>query len=357
MPRVAAGWSREFAKHQTPSGHPERAARNEATRVALDELGERVEEYPFKAATWQQVCAIHHPRYVRSVAATEGVRQHIAFDSDTVANGDTYRIARLAAGAAIGAVDAVFSGGVLRAFSLSRPPGHHAEVDRAMGYCFFNNIAIAAQHAIDAHGCQRVAIIDWDVHHGNGTQRSFEGRSDVLVLSSHQIKLYPGTGQHRDQGRGEGLGYTLNLPLAHEAADEELLALHRHITLPILESFKPELILISAGFDAHERDTTAEQRVSSEGFGRLAALLIDAADRLCMGRTVLVLEGGYDLDALRTSVVAVLEAALDPQHWLAKPSPQPGGKLALVLDSLIELHSPNWPALRTTPFATRPRDR
>jgi acetoin utilization deacetylase AcuC-like enzyme len=224
-----------------------------------------------------------------------------------------------------------------------------------MGYCFFNNIAIAAQHAIDAHGCQRVALVDWDVHHGNGTQRSFEGRSDVLVVSSHQVKLYPGTGHHREQGRGEGLGHTLNLPLPHEGTDEELIALHRHLTVPILESFKPELLLISAGFDAHERDGTTEQRITSEGFGRLAALLIDAADRLCMGRVVLVLEGGYDLDALRTSLVAVLEAALDPQPWLAKPSPQPAGKLALVLDGLIELHAPHWPALRTTPHATRAR--
>jgi acetoin utilization deacetylase AcuC-like enzyme len=355
MSRVAVGWSREFGKHQTPPGQPERAARNEATRAAIDELGDRIEEYPFKAATWSQICAIHHPPYVRSVAATQGSRQHVPFDADTLADGDTYRIARLAAGAAVGAVDAVISGRVLRAFSLSRPPGHHAEVDRAMGSCFFNNIAIAAQHAIDAHGCQRVALVDWDVHHGNGTQRSFEGRSDVLVVSSHQVKLYPGTGHHHEQGRGAGLGHTLNLPLPHEATDEDLIALHRHLTVPILESFKPELILISAGFDAHERDGTAEQRVTSEGFGRLAGLLIDAADRVCMGRVVLVLEGGYDLDALRTSLVAVLEAALEPQRWLAKPSPQPAGKLALVLDGLIELHAHHWPLLRTTPYATRAR--
>jgi acetoin utilization deacetylase AcuC-like enzyme len=306
-----------------------------------------VERYAFEPASDEQLAAIHHPRYIESLAATEGTRLPVVLDADTAATANAYRTARLAAGAAVGAVDAVLAGRARRAFALGRPPGHHAESDRAMGFCFFNNIAIAAQHAIDTHGCTKLAIVDWDVHHGNGTQRAFEGRRDVLFVSSHQVKLYPGTGQHRERGRGEGLGYTLNLPLPHEATDDDLIGLHRHVTLPVLHEFRPELLLISAGFDAHERDRTADQRVSSEGFGRLAALLFDAADQLCEGRTVLVLEGGYDRVGLQTSITSVLEAAIAPEPWLPAAAAPPQGKLRLVVDALSALHADRWAALRT----------
>jgi acetoin utilization deacetylase AcuC-like enzyme len=306
-------------------------------------LDARVRPYPFSAATDEQLAAIHHPRYIADIARTADAAAPVEFDSDTVATSCAYRVARLAAGAAIGAVDAVLRGDAERAFSLARPPGHHAEVDRAMGYCFFNNIAVAAQHALDAYGLTRVAIVDWDVHHGNGTQRAFEGRRDVLFVSSHQVKLFPGTGDHRSRGRGAGLGYTLNLPLPHEARDEDLIGLHRHITLPVLEAFAPQLLLISAGFDAHERDYTADQAITSHGFAELGALLFDAADRLCAGRTVLVLEGGYDLTGLRDSIATVLEAALDPRPLLGHRAPS--GKLELVINALAELHASAWPVL------------
>jgi acetoin utilization deacetylase AcuC-like enzyme len=344
MPRVAVGWCEEFAEYRAPEGHPERAERAHAVGSAITALGGHVERYPFESATDAQLIAIHHPRYLAALAATAGSAEPVELDADTVATAHAYRVARLAAGAAIGAVDAVLAGGVTRAFSLARPPGHHAEVDRAMGFCFFNNIAIAAQHALDAHGLSRIAIVDWDVHHGNGTQRAFENRSDVLFVSSHQVKLFPGTGQHREQGRGRGRGFTLNLPLSHEASDEELIALHRHITLPVLARFAPELVMISAGFDAHEKDPSAGQRVTSEGFARLAALLFDTADQTCAGRVVLVLEGGYDLEALRESIVNVLHAALDPGPWRVA-APTPRGKLELVIQALAALHAPYWPVL------------
>jgi acetoin utilization deacetylase AcuC-like enzyme len=344
--RVAVGWSPQFSDFRPTEGHPERPGRNDAVRAALETLGSRVDRYAFEPASDEQLAAVHHPRYIESLAATDGTRLPVVLDADTAATANAYRTARLAAGAAVGAVDAVLGGRARRAFALGRPPGHHAECDRAMGFCFFNNIAIAAQHAIDTHGCTKLAIIDWDVHHGNGTQRAFEGRRDVLFVSSHQVKLYPGTGQHRERGRGEGLGYTLNLPLPHEATDEDLIGLHRHVTLPVLREFQPDLLLISAGFDAHERDRTAEQRVSSEGFGRLAALLFDAADRLCEGRTVLVLEGGYDRVGLQTSITSVLEAAIAPEPWLPAAPEPPRGKLRLVVDALSALHADRWAALR-----------
>jgi acetoin utilization deacetylase AcuC-like enzyme len=349
--RVAVGWSSRFGQYAAPEGHPERAGRSDAVRAALDVLGSRVDAYPFEPVTDAQLAAIHHPRYIESIAATAGTAVPIELDSDTAATAHAYHTARLAAGAAVGAVDAVASGRARRAFALGRPPGHHAECDRAMGFCFFNNVAIAAQHAIDAFGYRRIAIVDWDVHHGNGTQRSFEGRRDVLFVSSHQVKLFPGTGHHRERGRGAGLGYTVNLPLPHEATDADLIGLHRHITLPILREFGPELLLISAGFDAHERDRTAAQQITSAGFGRLAALFFDAADRLCEGRTVLVLEGGYDRVGLETSIVAVLEAALEPSIETCNETcnetlPRlPSGKLRLVIEALAELHRDRWPVL------------
>ena len=345
MARIAALWSDEFAKYAAPEGHPERAQRSEAAARALVTLGARVERLPVAPATPESVLAIHHPRYLAELAGSEASATPLEFDGDTVATAHAYRGALLAAGAAVGAVDAVFNAGFQRAFSLARPPGHHAECDRAMGFCFLNNVAIAAQHAIDRHGCRRVAIVDWDVHHGNGTQRSFEGRDDVLFISSHQAKLFPGTGHHREQGRGRGRGFTLNLPLAQDATDDELLGLHRELTLPVLEAFAPDLLLVSAGFDAHERDRTSQQTISSRGFGQLGALLFDAADRLCQGRSVIVLEGGYDLQALEASLVQVLEAAIDPRPWLVPGAAPARGKLRWTIDALADLHARYWPVL------------
>jgi acetoin utilization deacetylase AcuC-like enzyme len=347
-PRVVVGHAPFFTAHPVGEAHPERPARSDAAWAGAAALGDRIGRYDFCAATRAQVERIHHGPYVDEVAATATAAEPWVFDSDTVAREPTYDAALLAAGSAIGAVDAVFGGEATRAFSLARPPGHHAEVDRAMGFCFFNNVAIAAQHAIDAHGCRRVAIVDWDVHHGNGTQRSFEARPDVLFVSSHQYKLFPGTGSHADVGRGRGTGFTINLPLAYEATDEQLIHLHRRITAPIVESFAPDLLLISAGFDAHASDRTAGQRVTARGFGRLAATLFDVADRVCGGRAVLVLEGGYDLDALRDSVTAVLEAALDPSTWLAEPIAPPSGVQGAVLEALVEQHAVTWPVLRAS---------
>jgi acetoin utilization deacetylase AcuC-like enzyme len=345
MARIATLWSAEFAQYEAPAGHPERASRSLAVERALGALGGRIARLPVSPASPEAITAIHHSRYLAELAATETASAPVELDGDTVATARAYRGALLAAGAAVGAVDAVLGAGYQRAFSLARPPGHHAECDRAMGFCFLNNVAIAAQHAIDRFGCQRVAIVDWDVHHGNGTQRTFEGRSDVLFVSSHQAKLFPGTGQHRERGRGRGLGYTLNLPLASDAADADLLGLHRALTLPVLEAYAPELLLISAGFDAHERDRTSAQTITSRGFGQLAALLFDAADRLCEGRCVVVLEGGYDLEGLETSLVQVLEAALDPRPWLQPNAAPPSGKLRWTIDALTDVHASQWPVL------------
>ena len=341
---IAVGDADGFDAHQVDATHPERPARSAAVRAGVARLGARVERYEVRPATRGQIERIHHPAYVDELAATEGNGAPIVFDEDTTAYAGTYRAALLSAGAAIGAVDAVFAGST-RAFALGRPPGHHAEVDRAMGFCFFNSVAVAAQHAIDMHRCRKIAIVDWDVHHGNGTQRAFELRPDVLFVSSHQYKLFPPLGGHyADVGRGRGTGFTVNLPLGYEATDAELLRLHRAVTIPMLAAFAPDLILVSAGFDAHESDTIADQKITARGFGQLAALIFDVADRVCAGRTALVLEGSYDLAGLTDSVEAVFEAALDPRAHLP-PTVDPGITERAVLDGLVRLHAPRWPTL------------
>ena len=346
-PRVVFGHSAAFADHEVDPTHPERPERSDAVLRGAERLGDRVGRYEVRPASRASIERIHHPRYVDEIAATAGTTEPVVFDADTEARAHTYATALLAAGAAVGAVDAVLAGGATRAFSLARPPGHHAEVDRAMGFCFFDNVAIAAQHALDAHACRRVAIVDWDVHHGNGTERAFATRDDVLFVSSHQAKLFPpATGHHAERGRGRGVGFTMNLQIGYEATDDDLVRLHRRITCPVLEAFSPDLSLVSAGFDAHVDDPTAGQRITTRGFGRLAALLFDVADRVCDGRAVLVLEGGYDLAALSDSVEAVLCAALDPAPFLADPLPAPSPVQSAVFDALCELHGDVWPCLR-----------
>ena len=339
--RVVFGHSPAFGAAARDPSHPESPARSDAALRGAERLGARVGRYPISPAPRAKIERIHHPRYVDEVAhATDAP---VVFDEDTVADASTYATAALAAGAAIGAVDALFREGATCAFSLARPPGHHAEVDRAMGFCFFDNVAIAAQHALDVHGCRRVAIVDWDVHHGNGTQRAFEASADVLFVSSHQYKLFPpNTGHFAERGRGRGKGFTINLQLGYEATDDDLLRLHERITVPVLEAFGPDLILVSAGFDAHVADAAGEQKISTEGFARLAALLFDVANRACEGRTALVLEGGYNLDALSDCIEAVLEAALDPPAHL-RPSASPDGVQAAMLDAVARVHAESWP--------------
>ncbi len=344
-PRVAFGYSDAFRAHVMDADHPERPSRVDAARRGAARLGERVRPYPFGPASREALERVHHPRFVESVAQTARASAPVVFDEDTIAGPHTWDTAILAAGAAIGAVDAVMTGAATRAFSLARPPGHHAEVDRAMGYCFFNNVAIAAEHAREVHGARRVAIVDWDVHHGNGTERAFASRRDVLFVSSHQPKLFPvATGHHEERGRGDGRGFTINLPLPTDATDEDLFHFHRRITAPVLTAFAPDLILISAGFDAHERDRTSGQHITARGFARLAALLFGVADRVCEGRVALVLEGGYDTLGIEESVAAVLEAALATDARGEAPI-APSPLLAARLDAIVALHAPAWPVL------------
>jgi acetoin utilization deacetylase AcuC-like enzyme len=299
--------SNRFADHLTPPGHPERVERYEVMDVVASEVraaGGRVEEP--RAATDEEITRVHDRDYLARIRQTAG--RAVSLDPDTFTSPETFEVARVAAGAAVSAVDHVLAGGRgTRAFALVRPPGHHAERDRAMGFCFFNNVAIAAAHA-RARGLPRVAIVDYDVHHGNGTQWTFYDEPRVLFISSHQYPYYPGTGAAEDIGTGAGTGFTVNLPLAAGATDADYVRAFEAIAWPVLRQFKPELICISAGFDAYLDDPLGGMRVTAPCFGRLTGAIASIADECCDGRVVAVTEGGYDLKGLADCLRATIGA-------------------------------------------------
>jgi len=306
-----------FGEHQTPPGHPESPDRARVLDLVATEwrrLGGEV--VAPRLATEEQLARVHDEQYLRMFAATAG--RAVAFDQDTYSSPETYEAAGLAAGAAIDAVERVMGGQHQCALALVRPPGHHAERTRAMGFCFYNNVAVAAAHA-RAEGASRVAIVDYDVHHGNGTQHIFEDDPTVLYVSMHQYPYYPGTGAADEIGVGPGAGFTVNLPIDVGAVDEDYRCVFSDVVLPVLRQFRPDLILVSAGFDAHERDPLAGMRLTTDGFAAMTMDLRRVAEECCGGRLAAVTEGGYDLHALADSlsgVIGVLAAPqVDPNPW------------------------------------------
>lgn len=300
--------SSRFVDHVTPPGHPERSERAEVMEAAAASFaahrGVVVEP---RSATDEDLARVHTREHIDGIGAARGRATKI--DEDTFTSPESDDIARLAAGAVLTAVDAVLDGAQgSRALALVRPPGHHAEANRAMGFCLFNNIAVGAAYA-RSRGCARVAIVDYDVHHGNGTQWMFYEDPAVLYVSSHQYPYYPGTGAATETGRGAGAGLTLNIPLEGGTRDDEVERLYAEFAIPKLREFKPGLLMISAGFDAHAQDPLGQLRMTTEGFGRLTKALLDVADEVSEGRVVLVTEGGYDLRALSACLQTVIEAA------------------------------------------------
>jgi acetoin utilization deacetylase AcuC-like enzyme len=305
MPLVLVN-SPRFVDHVTPVGHPERPERAEtmeAVAAGFKEQGGTILEP--RLATDDDLARVHTPEHIEAIAAVRGKATMI--DADTFTSPESDEIARLAAGAVLTAVDHVLDGPPKsRALALVRPPGHHAEADRAMGFCLYNNIAVGAAYA-RSRGCKRVAILDYDVHHGNGTQWIFYEDPTVLFVSSHQYPFYPGTGASTEIGRGEGAGFTVNIPLAAGTKDAEVEKLYHDVAIPKVEAFKPDLVMISAGFDAHEQDPLGQLRMTTEGFGRLTKAIVHMADDVCKGKVVLVTEGGYDLAALSDCLDAVIK--------------------------------------------------
>ena len=301
--------SERFAEHQTPPGHPESPERAEVmTAVAREWRAQHGEVAAPREATHEQLARVHSREHLERIASTEG--RAVAFDPDTYTSPESVEIARLAAGAAVDAVERVMGAAATRAFALVRPPGHHAERNRVMGFCLYNNVAVAAAHARTL-GARKVAIVDYDVHHGNGTENIFQSSPDVLYVSLHQYPYYPGTGAADEIGTCDGRGFTVNVPLEVGAVDEDYRLAFSSIVVPVLRQFAPDLIILSAGFDAHERDPLAGMRLRTEAFGAMTADIRRVADECCAGRLVAVTEGGYDLRALSDSmktVVGVLAA-------------------------------------------------
>lgn len=310
-PELGFVFSEKYLQHET-GNHPENKGRLTAILEAVEENGLdskllRLDPAP---ATVEQIALIHHIDYIHSVqkAWDEG---HRRLDPDTIVCSESYFVALLAAGATVTAVDMVLDDKIKRAFCAVRPPGHHAERHRAMGFCLFNNAAIGAEYAIRSRGLQKVFILDWDVHHGNGTQNSFYRRGDIYYASIHQWPNYPGTGLEKETGEGEGLGANRNFPLSPFQGDDAYISIFKESIIPEILRFSPDLVMISAGFDAHESDFLASMNVSTEGFGRMTEMVAEAAEKVCGGKIVSVLEGGYHLKALGDSVAIHLEKMMD----------------------------------------------
>jgi acetoin utilization deacetylase AcuC-like enzyme len=296
--------SRRFIEHTTPPGHPERPERGELFVEVAESFerggGRLVEPRP---ATPDELTRVHTGAYVDAIRGTAG--RAVMLDPDTFTSPESNEIALLAAGAAIEAARHARATGE-PALALVRPPGHHAEPDKAMGFCLYNSIAIAAA-ALRADGLSRVAIVDIDVHHGNGTQAAFYADPSVLFISSHQYPYYPGTGAESETGEGEGKGFTLNIPLEAGATDDVYAREYESTVVPALEAFRPEAILVSAGYDAHARDPLGGMRMTSAGLANLVRSVDDAARTLCGRRIALVTEGGYHLDSLRECLELTIE--------------------------------------------------
>src|SRR5215218_1307329 len=302
--------SERFADHQTPPGHPEAPERAEVMDVVAQEWRKRGGEVVApRQATREQLARVHSADHVRRMAETTGTS--IALDQDTYTSPDTYEVALLSAGAGVEMVERVLGGKHQRALALVRPPGHHAERSRAMGFCLFNNVAVGAAHA-RASGVGRVAIVDYDVHHGNATQHMFEADPSVLYISLHQYPFYPGTGAVSETGSGAGAGFTVNAPLEAGATDEDYRIVFAELVLPVLRQFDPDLLLVSAGFDAHERDPLAGMRLTTGAFGAMTMDLRAVADTCCDGRIAAIVEGGYDLRALADSMRTVVDVLAGP---------------------------------------------
>ena len=306
MKPTAVVVDREYLKHVPGAGHPERPER---IQVLLDLAAnldpKRYTLLPPRSASREDIARVHGPDHVRLVESTSKVNG-FALDGDTITCRDSFAVALLAAGGFLTALDAIAAGENANAFVMARPPGHHALPDRAMGFCLFNTIAIGAEYLKQRYHAKRIMIVDWDVHHGNGTQDIFYQDPSVMFLSTHQYPFYPGTGSVNEVGAGAGEGYTVNVPLPAGCADRQYLQVFQDVVMSAVERFKPEWMLVSAGFDPHQRDPLAGMGVTEEGFAMMARTLLSQAEQFAEGRIAFLLEGGYDLTALHNSIAAVL---------------------------------------------------
>lgn len=297
---------KRFMEHNMGAFHVESPQRLDVIyRMIENEITFPLENIEPRPAGEEEVGWIHTPSYISRIKDTSG-KERTVLDPDTSTSSRSFETAMLAAGGLLNACQAVMDKKIENGFALIRPPGHHAESGQAMGFCLFNNVAIAAEFLLYKHGLKRILIVDWDLHHGNGTQNSFYSRNDVLYFSTHQYPHYPGSGHWSEVGHNSGKGYTVNVPLSAGKDDSDFLFIYKAILAPIVEEYSPEFILVSAGFDIYKNDPLGGMKISAPGFGALAYDLIKLAQRFSNRKILFTLEGGYDLQGLRDGVKEVL---------------------------------------------------
>ena len=315
MGRVGFVYDPRYLGHEMGRSHPESPERLRTICAQLQSSGtwSRLHQLTPRRAERQWVELIHDPSYVDRLERRSPANGYASLDPDTSMSPGTLEAAFLATGGALAAVDAMMNGDIDQAFCAIRPPGHHAEADRAMGFCFFNTVAIAARYIQQHYGVQRVLIVDWDVHHGNGTQHAFYDDASVMFFSTHQFPYYPGTGRATETGEGQGKGLTINVPFSGGQGDDEYREVFQKVLVPAADAFQPEFVLISAGFDAHRDDPLASMELTEQGYAELTRIVASIAKNFSGGRILACLEGGYHLQALAKSVDHHLLALLDSE--------------------------------------------
>ena len=345
MNRTGIVKDERYMKHYMGEHHPESPRRLEVIYEMLEapDMKENFQEVPVRRAEKNELLLVHSSDYVERLAATEGV-EYTYLDPDTQTSAGSYEAALLAAGGLCQAISMVNSGDLDNAFALVRPPGHHAEKARAMGFCLFNNIAVGARYAQEHLKLDRILVVDWDLHHGNGTQHSFEEDPSILYFSTHQYPYYPGSGAFSEAGIGRGEGFTVNVPLSVGFGDSEYVAIFEKVLRPIAIDFNPEMILVSAGFDIHIDDPLGGMNVTPEGFAGLTRSVLEIADSCCEGRVVITLEGGYNIYGQRDSVKEALKelaglSTIAANDLLARADHQ---MLENIMENVNRVHHKRW---------------
>jgi acetoin utilization deacetylase AcuC-like enzyme len=334
-----------YLEHITDDFHPENPNRLVHIYTMLNELGsDGVVYVEPRMATHEEIALNHEMSYIDFVAGTKGKVQR-RLDPDTATSPRSYEAACMAVGGCLELIDACMASKIDSGFALVRPPGHHAERGKAMGFCIFNNVAVGARYLEKKYGLAKICIVDWDLHHGNGTQHSFYEDKTVLYFSTHQYPYYPGTGWYDEIGSGEGKGYTINVPMSYGMGDPDYVCAFEEIILPIIRKYRPEIILVSAGFDTHHTDPLGGMAVTEGGFTRMTKMLMEVADEVCNGKLLCTLEGGYNLSGLTNSVKAVILQLRKTPLYMQEDKSDPSEAMKQTVGRVKQILKPYWDGL------------